>query len=139
MSNAVAAVSTTLKRGDGASSESFTAIGEILSMGQSGMTAELIDVTNLSSSGSYREYVTGFLDAGEIALECNFVLADYNTFKADFEARATDNYQIVFPDSGATTLDFAAYITNCSITANTGEQVKVAVTLKISGEITLTT
>ena len=48
-------------------------IGNLTSIGEVGADADEIDVTTLDSTGGYREYISGFKDAGEIALSGYFV------------------------------------------------------------------
>jgi len=137
MSDAVSVVGTLFKRGDGASSEAFVSLGEITGITQGGMNRDTIDVTNLGSTGGYREFITSFRDSGEFTLQCNYVHDAYETFKADFEASASVNYQIVVDDTDASTFSFAGFVTAMPVTFNTGEQAKVAITIKVTGEMTL--
>lgn len=138
MSDAIAGVGTAFKRGDGASPEVFTAIAEVNSITGPSMSRETIDVTSLDSTGGYREYITGFRDGGEVALSMNFTRDGWEAMRIDFANDDTVNYQIVFPDTGATTLDFAAYVTDLPITTTPDDKITAEITLKITGEVTLT-
>ena len=109
MSDAIAGVGTSFERGDGASSESFTAIAEINSITGPGMTRAFIDVTSLDSIGGYREFIGGFRDGGTVKLNMNFTRDGYEQMRLDFVSDDSVNYQIVLPDSGNTTLGFAAF------------------------------
>ena len=115
MSDAIAGVGAAFKRGDGASPEVFTAIAEINSITGPSMTRETIDVTSLDSTGGYREYITGFRDGGEVTLVMNFTRDGWEAMRIDFTTDDTVNYQIVMPDTGATELNFAAYVTDLPI------------------------
>ena len=138
MSNAVATVGTKFKRGDGASSEAFADIAEINSIDGPGMSRETIDVTSLDSTGGYREFLASFRDAGQVDLDMNFTQAGYSAFLSDFQADASVNYQIVWPDTGNTTLDFAGYCINLGSSTPVGDKIQMRVTIKITGQVVLT-
>jgi len=137
MSDAIAAVGTQLKRGDGASAEAFTALAEVKNITGPGMTRELIDVTNLDSTGGYREFIAGFRDGGQLTFDMNFTLDAYDDLFADYGSDDSRNYQLVMPDTGNTTFEFAAFVMDLPPNMPTGEAVTVAVTMKITGEVTL--
>jgi len=137
-SNAFSGVGTEFKRGDGASNEQFTKIAEINSIGGPEKTRDTIDVTSLDSTGGYREFITSFRDAGEVTLEMNFTRDGYMDLDDDFASDSSVNYQIVLPDTGNTTLDFAAYVTSLGMAVPMDDKVTASVTLKITGEVTLT-
>lgn len=137
MSDAVPGVGTSFKRGDGESDEDFTAISEIMTIGGPNKTRETIDVTNLDSSGGYREFIPSFRDGGEVTLNMNWTRDGYDLLNDDFETQSSVNYQIVFPDTGATTFEFAAYVTGVEMNTPTDAQITMDVTLKITGQITM--
>lgn len=138
-SNAVAGVGTQFKRGDGASAEAFTAIAEVNSIEGPTETRDFIDVTSLDSTGGYREYITGFRDGGTVTLNMNFTLSTYNQMRDDYLDDDAHNYQIVLPDTGNTTLEFAAYVTDIPLSITPDDKITCTVTLKITGQPELTT
>lgn len=134
---AFSGVGTQFKRGDGASNEQFTAIGEINSISGPTMSRNFTDVTSLDSVGGYREFIGAFRDAGTVTLNMNFTKVGWGAMKADFESDSSRNYQIVLPDSGNTTLDFAGFVTECPIDIPE-EKVTATITIKITGQVTVT-
>lgn len=50
-----------------------SAIAELTKIDRSGGKADLADVTSMSSTGAYREYLPTLLDAGDLTLEGNFL------------------------------------------------------------------
>lgn len=140
-SNAFSGVGTSFKRQSDASSDGapYTAIAEVNSISGPNMSRSTIDVTSLDSTGGYREFIAGFRDGGEVTLEMNFSLSTYDQMKDDFENENTHNYQIVLPDTGATTFQFAALVTALGMGVPMDDKVTSSVTLKISGQVTLTT
>jgi predicted secreted protein len=137
-SNAFAGVGTLFKRGDGASNETFATIAEVNSITGPNKTRDTIDVTSLDSTGAYREFIASFRDSGEVTLNMNFTMAGYSDMNDDFESASLVNYQIILPDTGATTFDFAGLVTAINNSVPTDDKVSMDVTIKISGQVTLT-
>ncbi len=137
-SSAFAAVGTTFNRGDGTSTEGFDAVAEVNSIGGPNMSRGTIDVTTLDSTGGYREFIGSFRDSGELQLEMNFTLATWGLLKVDFEASTSRNYKIIFADTGATEFEFAGWVTGLNQSVQTDDKVTSSVTIKIDGQITVT-
>ena len=139
MSDAIAGVGTAFKRESDESSGVFSAIAEINSITGPGMTRDFIDVTNLDSTGGYREFIGGFRDGGNVTLNMNFTIDGYNQMKDDYENDDSHNYQIVLPDTGETTLEFAAFVTDLPLSVTADDKITIDVTLKVTGQVSLTT
>ena len=139
MSDAIAGVGTAFKRESDESSGVFNPIAEINSITGPGMTRDFIDVTNLDSTGGYREFIGGFRDGGNVTLNMNFTIGGYNQMKDDYEDDDLHNYQIVMPDTGETTLEFAAFVTDLPLSVTADDKVTIDVTLKVTGQVSLTT
>lgn len=141
-SNAVAGVGTKLQRGNEDSSsgaaESFTDIAEVNSISGPTMSRGTIDVTSLDSTGGYREFITGFRDPGQVTLNMNFSLDTYDDFLSEFEGSVAKTYQIVLPDSGNTTIQFDALVTDLPLDIPLDDKITANVTLKLTGKPTLT-
>ena len=138
MTDAIAGVGTAFNRERDTSSDVFDAIAEVNSITGPGMTRAFIDVTSLDSTGGYREFIGGFRDGGQVTLNMNFTRDGYEQMRLDFTDDDSVNYQIVLPDTGATTLDFAAFVTDLPMSVTPDDKVTIDVTLKITGEVTLT-
>lgn len=137
-SNAFSGVGTVFNRGDTESSgTTFTAIAEVNSITGPDMTRDQIDVTSLDSTGGYREFIAGFRDGGEVTLEMNFTLDGYDGLKADFEDDDKRLYQIVLSDTGNTTFEFWGLVTALGLAVPMDDKVTATVTIKISGQVTL--
>lgn len=135
MSNAISGVGATFKRET--SSATFTAVAEVRNITGPGMTRDFIDVTNLDSTGGFREFITGFRDGGELTFSMNFSFAGYDALFTDYSSDDSVNYQVVLGDTGATTLDFAGYVTNLPLNVVPDDAVTVDVTVKITGAVVL--
>lgn len=136
---AISGVGAAFQVGDGQSSESFSALAEVNSIGGPTMSAETIDTTALDTSGGYRTFIAGFKDGGEVTLGMNFALAGYNTLLTLFDAGTVNNFKIVMPDTGATTFEFAGVVVGLPLDIQPTDKVTVNVTIKISGQVVLST
>ncbi|OBZ13337.1 phage tail tube protein [Bacillus sp. FJAT-26390] len=121
------AVGTTLQVG-------ANVVTELTSINGLSLTAETIDITNLSSGGGYREFMGGFKDAGEVAITGHFNAQDANgqmALYAAFENGSTNSYIITFPSGGSWT--FNGVVTGFTTAAELEGTVSFEGTIKVSG------
>ena len=133
-SNAVSGVGTVFNRWSGSA---WVPQAEINSITGPGMSRDTIDVTSLDSTGGYREFITGFRNAGTVTLSMNFTRTTYEQMKDDFESDTAQNYQIDLPDIENTSLDFEGLVTELPLTIPPDDKITVEVTIQISGEVAL--
>jgi hypothetical protein len=125
-----------LKRGNGDSNEVFTAIAEVYQIGLPSQSRPMVDLTDLASTA--RVFGKGLLDAGAVAFSMGFTRNDYIAMKADLNSDTAINYQIVIPDTGSTTIDFAGLLYELSgDIPDPDQKITVSVSIKISGDITI--
>lgn len=144
MSEGMAAYGTLLKIGDGYTPEVFTAIAEVNKIGGPGLSLEPIDITHHESPNAWKEKVGGLLDGGEVSMDVNFLPTEF-TQAGDSAGsllyaminRLVTNFQLVWPDSGATTWEFPALVTKFEPDAPADGKLGAAITLEISGEPTI--
>ena len=125
-----------VKRGDGASPEVFTLVGQITDLsGPDGSAAE-IDISTLDSTA--KEFAMGLMDEGSFSFEMVFdpANAQHVGVRDDRTNKTLRNWQVVLPDGSSTTIAFAAYITGFSLAAPGDEVWRASVTLRISGALT---
>ena len=135
---AFAGVGSLLKRGNGAVPvETFTAIAEVNSITGPNKSRSTIDATSLDSAGGYREFIAGFRDAGEVTFTANFTQDGFVLINSDFESDAFVNYQIVLSDTPITTFDFAGLVTALGMAVPMDDKVTMDITIKISGQVTM--
>ena len=133
-SKAVSGVGTKFNRWSGSDWE---ALAEVNSITGPSMTRNFIDVTSLDSVGGYREFITGFRDAGTISLAMNFTPVTYKAMKADFESEVAQNYEIVLPDEDHTTLEFEGLVTELPLSIPTDDKITADITIKITGDVVI--
>ena len=130
MSDAVAGVGAILTRDS-------VAIAEIRNITGPGMTRDFIDVTNLDSTGGYREFIGGFRDGGELTFSMNFTIGGYAYLLADYESDTAQSYELILPDAGTTTFGFSGFVTNLPLNISPDDAMTVDVTIKITGEVSM--
>jgi predicted secreted protein len=131
-SNAVAGVGTVFNRWNGSA---WVPIAEINSITGPSMSRDTIDVTSLDSTGGYREFITGFRNAGTVVLAMNFTRDTYELMKADFESNVAGNYQIDLPDAEGTSLDFEGLVTELPLTIPADDKITADVTIQVTGKV----
>ena len=101
------------------------------------LTADTIDVTTLSSTGGYREFITGFKDAGEVSVEGYLELDNgQQQLHTLFESGATETFTIEFPNGAK--WEFDGVVTGFSTSASLEDPLAFSATIKVSGKPTLT-
>lgn len=131
-----------LRIGDGAVSETFTPIPGCRSFTGPGKTRDTVDVTSHSSSGGYREFISGLRDGGEVTFDLNWLFGDpaQDALEDSFDSNDTTNFQMAFPMATSDNLlTFAAFATDLGWTGPTDDAVTRSVTLKVTGPVTVGT
>ncbi len=142
MTLAIDAYGTLLQVGDGGAPEAFTTIAEVTEISGPSLVLDPLDVTSHESPGAFREFVGGLLDGGEVTFTINYVPTgsthDASTgIIADMIARTVRNFQVIFPDVGATVWSFAALVTAFEPAEPVDDRLSAEVTLKVTGQPTL--
>lgn len=106
------------------------------------LTAEVIDTTDLSATNSYKSFIGGSKDAGEVKVKGFFVGTDFaDTWMADFNSGATiSTYSIEFPDHATTPSKwaFSGVVTSIATSTEVDNAVSFEATIKVSGTPTFT-
>jgi predicted secreted protein len=136
MSFATAGVGTIFQRWqDTVGDQKWVAIAEINSITGPSMSRDTIDVTSLSSTGGYREFIGGFRNPGTVQLSMNFYRQNYDLFKGDFESSTIQNYRIVLPDAESTSVEFEGLVTELPLTIPADDKITMDVTIQVSGAV----
>ena len=128
---AISGVGVEFHRWNGSTWES---ISEITSIKGPGMKRETIEVTNIDSTGGWKEYITGFKDAGTISLSMNFSRGNLDQFMADFDDPNEQYYEIVIPDTDMTTIEFTGLVTEVPLNISAKEAITNDVTIQLTGK-----
>ncbi len=112
------------------------AIAEIENIGDIGLTAETIDVTNHDSANSVKEFIGGLLDGGDISLEGNFIPGNTTGQVAMWtalQARTVQAFVMTFPTAVTATWTFSAVVTDFKTKHPIKDKLGFTAKLKISG------
>lgn len=143
MTDAIAAYGTLLKKGDGGDPETFTTIAEVGNLSPPQLGLDAVEATSHDSTNGWREFIGALLEAGEVTFDLNFIPThathDASTgLIADMVNRTKRNFQLVFPDVSNTIWAFTALVTNFNPSAPVDNKLSASVTLKVTGQPTLT-
>lgn len=127
---------TTFARGDGASPEVFTAVGDVVSIDGPQISKDEIEVTALDSAA--KEFIGALDDPGELTLQLNWNPQDagHVALRQDAEGSTVRNYRIVWNDVSSTQVTFAGEVMEFSLNTEPNDAVKGSVRVKISGSLT---
>ncbi|MHA1809370.1 MAG: hypothetical protein ACTSYH_03555 [Candidatus Heimdallarchaeaceae archaeon] len=131
MSDAVSSVGVVFMR------DSST-VAEVRAVDWGGKSRTTHRVTPLDASNGYDVFVAGFRDPGEVTLTMNFTASGYTDIETDYDSNTAQTYQIVINDSGNTEFEFEAYVTNLGVGIPEDGGITMPVTLKITGQPTMT-
>jgi predicted secreted protein len=139
-SSAFWAFGSKIQLGDGATSESFADIAEVVDLVPPAMTKDSIDVTNHSSTNRWKEFIPGMKDGGSVSVKANWLPTnathDGSTGVLEaFTDNVNHNWKIVLPDS-LLTISFTGHITAFNPETPLTLQGSLSFTVKISGEPT---
>lgn len=127
-----------------ATSPTFTTVAEVTNISGPSLSRETFDLTSHSSTGGYREFGIGLIDAGEVTLDINYVPSnathDNSTGLLSLISQSSNDstdFELVFPDTDETTWSFSGFVTAFSPTAPVGDLLGASVTVKVTGAPTL--
>lgn len=141
-SKAKSSKGTKIQRGDGGGTEVFTTIGEIMEFNGPGESVEDIEVTTFDSLA--KEFISsGQPDSGEVTFKMNFIGSDAQQqgLRTDMRAGTTRNFKVILNDHATTptTFAFAGVVKKLDgPTAGVGAQYTMSVSIKVSGQPTVT-
>jgi hypothetical protein len=117
-------------------------IGEVISISGPEMETDVVEITHLDSANAHKDFIPGLIDAGsiEVELQLDTAATVFATLVTDFQARTTSTYHILFSNTGASTLEFSAFITSLAPQiSGAGERVTVSIGFKVTTKPTWTT
>ena len=111
------------------------AVLNVVNMGLSGWSADMIEVTDHNSTDKYREFIQGIRDGGEMPVECNYVKTEAIKVQTAFNAGTVmANCTLVLP-SAAGTLTFNCICSGApEIGSSHDDKLTLSFTLKITGK-----
>lgn len=115
-----------------------TTITELTAINGVNMTADSIDVTTHDSSNSYREFIQGLRDGGEISVEGNFTTASSASIYTQFNTTSLISATINLPTTPSASQWLAnVFSTGFDTSAPMDDKIPFAATFKVTGKPTL--
>jgi len=135
---AFSSLGTTLKIGNGATTEVFAAIGELRDVKGPTRSLGTEDVTHHGSAAA--EFVSTVLDNGEVTFDIGYDPADteHAQIIEDMEDRVLRYVQLIYTDEGDAQATFSAFITKFDTDMKVKGSLTASITLKISGAVVIT-
>lgn len=138
--SAIWAFGSKLQLGDGAVSENFADVAELLEVVPPKESRDDIEVSNNSSASGYREFISGWRDGGEVTFKANWLPTNATQNKttgvrAGFEDNLNHNWKIILPSS-ILTISFVGHMTAFDPELPLDAQAQLAGTIKLSGPAT---
>ena len=119
-------------------------IAQVFSINGATLSADVADVSDHDSAGFYREFVNTFRDGGEVTLGLRWDPAEAtqsevaNGLIALFELDVASPYTILWPNTGASTWAFNAFVTAYEPSADFDASLEATITLKLTGQPVIT-
>jgi hypothetical protein len=139
MSNALSSHGTILRLGDGGSPEVFADVAEVLDIDGPGLSRNMHDAT--PHADNFEKVVPGgILHTEALTFRVNLVPTDptHDSSTGLLEAIQTKrevNWQLVFPDTGATQFDFPGFVQNYKPMSPVDGILQAEISIKPSGDI----
>jgi predicted secreted protein len=130
---------TVLQRGDGASSEAFTAVADIVEVVPPAISRESVDTTVHNTADRYRTFIPGLRDGGEVTLRIQYDAegTNHSDLLDDLNDDVLHNYKIVFPTGIGETWTFGGFVTRLGDQSPLDDKITREITFKVSGKPTL--
>lgn len=130
----IAGVGAQFYRWDG---NDWEAIAEVRAIVGPSLGKDVINTTSLDTEVGYNEYISGFVNGGEVSLAMSFTRANYELFKSDFESSDSYHYGIMLPDDEQTFFNFVGLVTEVPLGIVTDDKIDVNIKIKVSGILEL--
>jgi uncharacterized glyoxalase superfamily protein PhnB len=115
-----------------------TTITELTSISGPNFSADDIDVTTHANTNTFKSFIKGLTDAGEITIEGNMIYTDYNTVYASAITTSLYSATITIPTSPSVTQWVAnVYCKGFEIEMPFDDKVSFTGTFKIDGRPTM--
>ena len=116
----------------------MTAIPGVMSITGPGKSRDTVEVTSHSSPDSYREFIGGLRDGGELTFDMNEYFGDpaQLALEAEFDADIATDFEMLFPRAVENNLlTFSGFVTATNWNGPIDAQVTRPVTIKVTGPI----
>lgn len=115
-------------------------VGQLTEISGVQLARETIEVTTLTSTDGFKEYIGGLADGGEVAFTGHYDPKDTGQVQAllALTTGSVGSWSIVFPTALSATWAFDGILTAYNVTAPLGDKLGFEGSIKVSGKPTLT-
>src|SRR5258708_7026176 len=110
---------------------------EIIKIGGPGMKADMKESSNMLSPNTYKEFLAGLREGGDVTFEGNYIPKEatnsQTTLRTDFENGTASSWTIVLPNAMGT-WTFTAFVSALTPAYPLDDRITVVGTLKITGK-----
>jgi hypothetical protein len=140
---AIPAINTLVQIGNGSSPETFTTVAFVNNITGPSISAQVVDVTSMSSGNAWRQKICTLLDGGEVSFDAWWEPMDptHQNLLTLFSHRGQGapgvpiDMRMIFPDQDSTAYTFQGFVSKCAISAAVAGVLKAAVTLTVTGVV----
>lgn len=112
----------------------YTDVAEVTSITWPGYSRDAVEATHLNSDDTFREYIPGLMDAGEVSIELNYVASASDVIVAALTAATIGQFKITAP-TGVNCV-FKAIVTSYQAQSPVDDRMTATATFKVTGKPT---
>src|SRR5437899_6247996 len=111
---------------------------EVFKLGGPAMKADMKEVSNMASPSTYKEFIAGLREGGDITFEGNYIpkestLSQQNV-RTDFEGGVLSNWSLALPVPGTGIWMFTGYVMSLAPSYPLDDRIVVSGVLRITGK-----
>lgn len=111
----------------------YDAVAEVTNISMPGYSRDAIDVTNQDSANSFREFIAGLMDAGEVSIDYNYIPAAAEDV---LTAMLAGVGQFKIAHGAGVNVVFSAIVTDWQPNAPVDDKMSATATFKVTGRPT---
>lgn len=111
----------------------YVDVAEVTNISWPGYARDAVDGTHMTSPDTFREYIAGLMDAGEVTIEINFVPSATDVIVAAMVAGAG---QFQIEHANGVKLQFSAIVTGYEAAVPLDDKMTASATFKVTGKPT---
>lgn len=112
----------------------YTDVAEVTSITWPGYARDAVEATHLTSDDTFREFVPGLMDAGEVSIEMNYLPSSSDVIIAALTAATVGQFKITAP--GGVNVVIKAIVTSYQPQSPVDDRMTASATFKITGKPT---
>jgi len=112
----------------------YTEVAEVTSITWPGYARDAIEATHMNSDDTFREYIPGLMDAGEVTIELNYIPSASDVIVAALTAATIGQFKI--QHAAGVNVVFKAIVTAYQPQSPVDDRMTASATFKVTGKPT---